>query len=272
MPTGRDEVVAPVDLGLAEFVPDPRRRNAWTLLIDGVAQSYVDLDEPAHLEFDYVRRVAAVIAVVAPAAAPIRALHLGGGGWSVPRYIEAVRPGSRQVIVERDEALARLVRTILPLPDGVDIQVELADARVAVRPGAQFDDAEFDLVIGDVYVAAQMPAHLHGVDFAADVARLIRPGGYYVVNLTDMPPLSFSRVQAATLSSVFADVCVLGAPGMLRGRRFGNVVLAATVGPAELPAERLASALIRFGAAGRVLHRAALDLFVGPSQPLPGQD
>jgi spermidine synthase len=272
MPTDRDEVVAPVDLGLAEFVPDPRRRNAWTLLIDGVAQSYVDLDDPAHLEFDYVRRLAAVLAVVAPAGAAIRALHLGGGAWSVPRYVEATRPGSRQVVVERDAALARLVGKLLPLPAAVDLQVEIIDARAAVRVGACFDDAEFDLVVGDVYVAAQMPEHLHGVDFAADVARLLRPNGVYVVNVTDMPPLSFSRAQAATLASIFSDVCVLGAPGMLRGRRFGNVVLAATAGPDGLPAERLGSALIRFGASGRVLHDATFDLFVGASQPIPSRD
>jgi spermidine synthase len=265
-----DGVVAPVDLGLAEFVPDPRRRNGWTLLIDGVAQSYVDLDDPGHLEFDYVRRVAAVARVVAPMPAPIEVLHLGGGGWTMPRYLAAARPGSRQFIVERDAALARLVASMLPLRDNAraDITVEIADAREAVRPNGLFDAGRFDLVIGDIFVAAHTPRHVTGADFAHDVAQLLRPDGLYAVNLTDMPPLVFSRSLTATLRSVFADVGILGAPGMLRGRRFGNVVLAATPGPKALPHQRLGQALVKFGASGRVLHKAALDLFVADARPI----
>src|SRR4051794_10216029 len=76
----------PVDGGIAELIPDPKRRHGWVLLFEGVAQSYVDLDDPRHLEFEYVRRVATVIDALAASGTPLRVLHLGGGGMTLPRY------------------------------------------------------------------------------------------------------------------------------------------------------------------------------------------
>jgi len=258
-------VVEPVDLGTAELVPDPSRPAAWALLVDGVAQSYVDLDDPEHLEFEYMRRIAAVFDTVAPAGASLRVLHLGGGGMTLPRYVAATRPGSRQEVVERDVALAALVSRVLPLPAGCGVDVRIGDAGAAVRAAR---DACFDLVVADAYQAAQMVPGTATVRFVTEVARVLRPAGRYAVNVTDMPPLAFSRRQAATLRAVFADVCVVGEPGMLRGRRFGNVVLAATAEVDGLPLGRMAAALAGDPRRGRLLHGAELDRFVAGARPM----
>src|SRR5688572_23802493 len=101
--------------------------------MDGVAQSYVDLDRPTHLEFEYVRRVASVIDAIRARGQPLRVLHLGGGGLTLARYVHATRPGSSQDVVERDGALVRLVERSLPLPDAADVRILVADARTAVR-------------------------------------------------------------------------------------------------------------------------------------------
>jgi spermidine synthase len=261
-----DSITLPVDLGTAEFVPDPRRRRAWTLLVDGVAQSYVDIDRPAHLEFEYARRVAAIIEVVAPRAAAIRALHLGGGALSLPRYVAAARPGSAQRVIERDGKLSEAVRRIVPLPDEADIEVRVSDARAAARAGA---GEGFDLVIADVYQAARMPAQVATVEFASAVHGVLADSGLYALNVTDLPGLAQSRVQAATLRSVFPDVAVIGQPGMLRGRRFGNVVLAASPRPGGLPVARLAGILRGAeGDRGRLVHGAELDAFIAGARPL----
>ncbi|HEY2669093.1 MAG TPA: fused MFS/spermidine synthase [Rugosimonospora sp.] len=261
-----DSITLPVDLGTAEFVPDPRRRRAWTLLVDGVAQSYVDIDRPAHLEFEYARRVAAIIEVVAPRAAAIRALHLGGGALSLPRYVAAARPGSAQRVIERDGKLSEAVRRIVPLPDDADIEVRVADARTAARTAA---GEGFDLVIADVYQAARMPAQVATVEFAAAVHGALADSGLYALNVTDLPGLAQSRVQAATLRRVFPDVAVIGQPGMLRGRRFGNVVLAASPQPDGLPVTRLAGILHGAeGDRGTLVHGAELDAFIAGARPL----
>lgn len=260
----RTAILEKVDLGHAEFVPDPRRPRGWTLLIDDVAQSYVDLDRPTHLEFEYVRLIAAVIDVAARRGTPLDVLHLGGGGLTLPRYVAATRPGSRQRVVERDATLATLVGQILPLPTESGVDLEIADALPALH---DTPDASYDLVISDVYRAALMPRSVAGSRFAAEAARVLRPGGLYAVNVTDGPPLAFSRRQAATLRAAFADVCVVAEPGTLRGRRFGNVVLAATVPPGRLPVGRLSARGPRRPEPGRLLHGEDLTAFIAGALP-----
>jgi spermidine synthase len=258
-------IVEPVDLGIAELVPDRDRPDGWTLYIDGVPQSHVDTSDPTHLEFEYMRRLASVVDAAAPRRRPIHALHLGGGGLTLARYLAATRPGSRQRVIERDAALIALVRRALPLPRGADLRVRAADARAAVETTR---DAAFDLVIGDVYQGAQMPSAVTSVQFVRQVARVLRPDGLYAVNLVDLPPLAFSRVQAATLREVFADVCVIAEPGTLRGRRYGNVVLVAARRPAGLPVARLISAANRDVFPARILHRSTLDAFIAGARPV----
>src|SRR5258707_1379767 len=94
---------------------DADRPAAWTLLADGFPQSHVDLDDPRHLEFEYVRRIGHLLDLAAPDGEPLRVLHLGGGALTLARYVAAARPGSTQLAVESDGALADLVRRGVPL-------------------------------------------------------------------------------------------------------------------------------------------------------------
>ncbi|WP_410809487.1 spermidine synthase [Micromonospora sp. 067-2] len=246
-----------------ELAVDPVRRTGRMLLSGGVEQSYVDVEDPRHLQFEYVRRIASAVRLAAPADAPLGVLHLGGGALTLPRWLAATRPGSTQRVVERDPAVVELVaRELPPLPP--EVQVEVADARDAV---AASPAGRYDLVIADIYRAARMPRHVRTVEFVAEVARILRPDGLYLVNVTDLPPLVGTRVQVATLRAVFGDVCVLGDRRMLRGRRYGNLVLAATPRPGGLPVGRLAVAALRDPVPGGLLHAAALDAFVAGAHP-----
>lgn len=257
-------VRAPGGSHIVELAPDSARPGGRILSVDGVAQSYVDMADPTYLHFDYVRRMASVIDAAAPRRQPVRALHLGGGGFTLPRYLAATRPGSSQVVVERDVALLELVRRELPLPRG-DLRVHLADAREAIEAEPA---ASYDLVLADIFQAAQMPEHVASAEFAAQVARVLRPDGLYTVNLTDLPPLVYSRVQATTLRTAFPDVCLIAGRAMLRGRRYGNVVLAAARKPGRLPVARLTTHALRDPVAGVVLHGEALDRFVAGTRPM----
>ncbi len=167
-----DRAAAEVDTGVAELVPDPDRAGSWTLLLDGAPQSHVDLTDPTHLEFEYVRRLGAAIDLLAPAGAPLRLLHLGGGALTLPRYVAATRPGSTQRVCEVDGALVELVRQKLPWPPNPRLRVRVADAREALTG---LRDASLDIVVADVFAGARTPAHLTSVEFAAEVARVLRP-------------------------------------------------------------------------------------------------
>ncbi|SBT67088.1 Spermine/spermidine synthase [Micromonospora sediminicola] len=247
-----------------EIVVDPARPTGRTLLADGVEQSYVDVADARHLHFEYVRRIAAVIDLAAPSGQPLRVLHLGGGALTLPRWLAATRPGSPQRVVERDPGVVDLVRRKLPrVPP--EVVVALGDARDAVGDAPA---GAYDVVVADVYRAAVMPPHVAAVEFVAEVARVLRPDGLYLVNLTDLPPLAHTRAQVATLRAVFADVCLLTDRRMLRGRRYGNVVLAGALRPDRLPVRRLAARVAGDPVPGTMLHGAALDAFADGALPV----
>ncbi|MFE5329137.1 spermidine synthase [Embleya sp. NPDC056575] len=223
------------DLGAALLMPDIDRPRAWLLTLNDSPQSYVDLDEPEHLEFEYTRRLGHVVDLAAAPGEPLAALHLGGGGLTLPRYIAATRPGSLQTVAELDGELVALVLEHLPLPAGAAVDVRTGDAReeLTARP-----DDSADLIIADVFGGAQVPAHLTSREFAVEVARVLRQGGVYAANIADGGDLDFARAQVATLRSVFPEVALMAEPGVLRGRRFGNLVVVASTAP--LPVSSLA--------------------------------
>ena len=176
--TGRRAAPTPADSvdgahGRAELLRDADRRAAWMLLVDGVPQSHVDLDDPGYLDFEYVRRLGHVIDTAAPAAQPLRVLHLGAGALTLARYVTATRPGSTQLAVEVDAALVDLVRRRLPLRG---VRVRIGDARAVLE---RLRAGSFDVVIADVFAGGRTPAHLTSVEFMTAVRRALRPGGVY---------------------------------------------------------------------------------------------
>ncbi len=217
-----------VRFGTAELVRDLDRPAGWMLLVDGTPQSYIDTEDPTFLEFEYVRLLADVIEATNPVDQPIRAVHLGGGGCTLARYLAATKPGSTQVVVEADELLVEVVRTQLGTRG---FRLRVGDGREAL---AHLTPGTSDVVVADVFVGAQVPSHFATVDYVREVEQVLTPDGVFVANVADSGSLSFSRGQAANLAAVFEHVVVLADPGLLRGRRFGNLVLAASHRPFPL--------------------------------------
>jgi spermidine synthase len=250
-----------VGSGVAELVPDPDRADAYTLLVDGAPQSHVDLADPTHLEFEYVRRMAAAVDLIAAPAAPLRVLHLGGGALTLPRYLAATRPGSAQRVVEIDGPLVELVRTALPWDRRIALRVRVADAREAVTASR---DGSYDLVVADVFAGARTPAHLTTVEFVREVARVLTPTGWYLANVADGPPLRYARGQVATIRSVLPQACLVADAAVLRGRRFGNLVVLA--GHTPPPVAELTRRAAGDWFPGRVEHD--LERFIGGVAPV----
>ncbi|MET9810079.1 spermidine synthase [Streptomyces halstedii] len=254
----REPVAAPVDGGLAELVPDRERPRGWTLLLDGAPQSHVDLDDPAYLSFAYQRRLGHVIDLAAPAGRPLHAVHLGGGAFTLARYLAASRPRSTQQIVEVDAPLVDLVRRELPLDPQARTRVRAMDARAGL---GRIPDGWADLVIADVFSGARTPAHLTTVEFLTEVRRVLRPGGQYAANLTDGPPLAHLRGQIATAAALFPELALAADPVVWRGRRFGNAVLVASDLPVAVA--ELTRRVAGDPHPGRVEHGRALADFTG---------
>ncbi|MCL7426403.1 fused MFS/spermidine synthase [Streptomyces sp. YS415] len=254
-----------VDHGTAKLMPDVDRERAWLLTVDGAPQSYVDLDEPTHLEFEYARRLGHVLDVVAEPGRALDVLHLGGGALTIPRYVAATRPGSRQDVVEADRGLLQLVVDHLPVPDGIALHT--ADAR-AWTEAAPADSA--DVLVADVFGGSRVPAHLTTLAYARAAERVLRGTGVYLANLADAAPFTFLRSQLATFAAVFEELALIAEPGVLRGRRFGNAVLVAAHRPVDLAALTRLTASDAFPA--RVEHGPGLRTFIGGARPVRDED
>ncbi|WP_030869277.1 spermidine synthase [Streptomyces sp. NRRL S-37] len=256
-------VVEQVDGGVARLVPDRDRARGWTLSIDGAPQSHVDLDDPAHLSFEYQRRFGHVVDLAAPPGKPLQAVHLGGGAFTLARYVAATRPRSTQQVVERDAALVRLVRRELPLDPKARVRVRSVDAREGL---AKVPDGWAGLVVADVFSGARTPAHLTSIEFLDDVRRALAPGGVYAANLADGPPLAHLRGQIATAAARFAELALIADPAVLRGKRFGNAVLVASDAP--LPIAELTRRAASDPHPARVQHGRDLIDFTGGAAPV----
>ncbi len=214
-----------VDSGTAELVRDTARRNAWTLFLDGVETSHVDLDDPTALEFEYIRWMADIIDGLAPAGDPLTVVHLGGGAATLARYVAATRSASRQVVFEIDGALVELVRERLPLPKAPGLRIRVGDARRGLLTMAA---AGCDIVVRDVFAAGVAPGTVRTVEFASLVKETLRSSGVYLVNVADHAPFRELGRDLATLREVFPEIAVVSEPAVLRGRRRGNLVIAAS--------------------------------------------
>ncbi|HEX8628515.1 MAG TPA: fused MFS/spermidine synthase [Catenuloplanes sp.] len=219
----------------ARVEADPDRASGRLLLLNSAHHSYVDLAEPRYLEFAYTQWLGAIADVVAPAGTPVDTLHLGGGGFTMPGYLTATRAGSRQRVLELDGQLVELDRERLGLRTGTDLAVEVGDARVNLA--RQATDG-YDLVIGDAFGHLVVPWHLATREMAADIDRVLRPGGVYAQNVIDQPPSRFIRAEVATVAATFAEVAVLAPPEALAGQRGANFVIVASDRPLPLAALR----------------------------------
>ncbi|MDY0814617.1 fused MFS/spermidine synthase [Kitasatospora purpeofusca] len=274
-------VLRQTDLGRAKLLPDVDHDGGWLLTLDDTPQSYVDLGDPTHLEFEYTRRLGHLVdALGGPEdeqgrqegeqggpGRPVDALHLGGGALTLPRYLAATRPGSRQRVVEVDGPLLDLVEQHLPWQGpGVDITAEVGDAREALATLARTAPGSLDLVVADVFHGSRTPGHLTSVEFLRLAAAVLRPGGLYAANLADGAPLAFARAQTATLRAVFPQTCLIAEPPVLRGRRYGNILLVGSAGP--LPVADLVRRLAGDIFPARLTDGADLAAFAGRTVPV----
>ena len=253
-----------------DLLRDLDRRNAYQLMIGGTPQSHVDLDDPTYLEYEYVRQIAHLVDLAAEERAPLRVLHLGGGALTLPRYIAVTRPGSGQQVVEIDGKLLDFVRKELPLPRNARVRLRTGDARDVL---GRVPEGAFDLTVTDVFAEARIPKHFTSTEYVALAKRALRPTGVHVVNLADGTAgagLTFTRRQVATAKQHFEHVLLLADPGILRGRKFGNLVLMASDAP--LPV----AGLIRRAASdpfpSRVVRGQDLDDFQGGAKPVTDAD
>ncbi|MEV6965310.1 fused MFS/spermidine synthase [Hamadaea sp. NPDC051192] len=210
-----------IETGVVELVEDPDEPDAWTLVVNGMPQSHVNLADPVMIAFDYVRRSLKMVELTLPAG-PLRVLHLGGGGLSLPRCLSLLRPGSEQTVVEIDPLLADLVAEKLPLHPDSGITVTIGDAKDALAAAAP---QEYDLIIADVFTGSAVPRHVTNAQFVKLAAAALAPGGLYLANVIDGRPLIFLRGLIQAVRDAFGDTVVAAEEDVFAEQLRGNFLV-----------------------------------------------
>ena len=225
---GRGPVVVDDDLvGRIEVRTDPHRRSVRLLEIGGHLHGAVDLERPQHLALDYLARMRTVIDALLPAG-PSHVLHLGGGAFALPRALAVHRPELSQTVIELSQVIIRLAEHELGLHGTDALTVVHDDARTALQ---RCEDGSADAVVSDAFIGGQVPRHLGTMEFAAEVARVLRPRGFYLMNLIDAPDWPVLSAHAATLRTALPHLLAVAAPAIAQLRAYGNVLLIASRRP-----------------------------------------
>ncbi|TAP43483.1 fused MFS/spermidine synthase [Arthrobacter sp. S39] len=237
---GPVEGVYYIDTGDCELIADQDNSTGWLLRINGVMSSHIDLADPLFLDFEYMRWMAALIESRWPVASGkggaqsephrLRGLHLGGGACSLARYFHAAYPDARQVVVELDGKLAEYVRGWFDLPKAPLLRLRVGEAREVTET---LTPDTRDFIIRDVFAGALTPRPLTTAEFNGHIKRVLAPGGIYVVNSGDAPDLKNAREDAATIAAAFEHTVIIADPAMLKGRRYGNMVMAGSDHPLD---------------------------------------
>ena len=213
---------------------DPGDPDGRVLVLDRLSHAYVDLADPTNLKFGYERRFSdAVGPYLDGLGRPVDVLHVGGGGFTFPRYLEATRPVASQTVLELDPRVLAVAQEQLGFAPSDAIRVVVGDARLSIE---RLPDDSVDLVVGDAFGGLAVPWHLTTTEFLEEIGRVLRPGGMYVMNLIDYPPLGFVRAEAATASRLFEHVAVISGRATLANEAGGNVVLVASAEPLDVAA------------------------------------
>ena len=232
---------------------DPLRPSGRLLRDGPMDASYVDLADPTHLEFDYMRW----IRITLRAARAHRVLHVGGGACALARALAAEDPGGRQEVCEIDADVLALAREHLGLRRAPRLRVRLADGREFIAGRAP---ASSDAVVIDAFVAATVPRRLITVEALADVARV---APLALVNVVDNRAARDVRAIAAGLSAAYPRVWTLGG-------RTGNTVLAAS--SMRLDLRRIAAAAAADPSPARLMAPDAVARLIAGTAPVRDEE
>ncbi|WP_232550103.1 spermidine synthase [Propioniciclava soli] len=254
----------------AHLEADPFHPGAFRVVAGETSQSYVNPDDPLHLEFEYVQRITEALGATVlarPADERVRVVHLGGGGLSIPRWVAARRPGTAQIVCEPDADLVDDVRRLLPLPKQSGIKVRVVDGRSGL---AAMPPDFLDALVLDAFDGPRVPASLTTAEFFDDLALRRRRGAVLCANITDRAPFGWARRFVAGVRGSFRQVMVSAESPVWKGRRFGNLVVVAS--DAVLPATELSRLAARAAFPYRVLAGREVVDWISDASPFTDAD
>lgn len=199
---------------------------AYILRLDHLVHSYVYLNHPETLGYGYEQVYAHLIANLYTSDQSFSSLFIGGGGYVLPRYINARYPKAQVTVSEIDPGVTEVNKTHLALPANASTKTENIDARMYLA--RRSSETKFDLVFGDAFNDFSVPYHLTTVEFHRLLKAHMSQDGVYALNIIDDPRYGqFLSAMLKTLGSIWRHVYVApGASEFVKGRN--TIVLLAS--------------------------------------------
>jgi spermidine synthase len=158
-----------------------RHTQLKALVLDNLIHSYIDLDNPLHIEYEYEKIYAEVLKWRYGADAPLKTLSIGGGGYTFPRYIEASYPNAQIEVVEIDPQVTRVVHKYLGLPRTTRIRTTNTDGRWFVMNCKN----SYDVIFTDAFNDLSIPYHLTTKEFVQQLKSILTDDGIIMSNIID---------------------------------------------------------------------------------------
>jgi len=154
-----------------------------TLVLDHLIHSYSDLEDPFYLEYEYIRVYEEVVRWRARDKDAFRALFIGGGGYTFPRFLDAKYTQAIMDVVEIDPEVTRVSQNYFGLSETKRVRSFNQDARWFVMNCRE--KASYDFIFGDAFNDLSVPYHLTTKEFALLLKTLLKPHGLLFTNLID---------------------------------------------------------------------------------------
>jgi hypothetical protein len=228
---------------------DPLRPSGRLLRQAGLDASYIDLADPSHLEFDYLRWMRIVLRT----AGAQRILHIGGGACALARALAAEFPAGRREVCEADADVLAIAREHLGLRRTPGLRVRHAEGRALI---ARQPDASWDAVAIDAFLAATVPRQLITLEAATDLGRV---APLALINVLDDRAAREIHAVAAGLARGYRRVWALGA-------RAGNTIVVGSARPLDL--DRIAAEAVADPSPARLTRPETMARLISGEVPL----
>lgn len=211
---------------------DPERgESVRVLILDRLVHSYSDLEDPFRLVYGYEKVYAEATRYQSLRHEKLSALFIGGGGYTFPRYMEALYPNSELDVIEIDPGVTQVAHDLLGLSRDSRVRSFNEDARMFL---ARQPDRQYSLIMGDAFNDYSVPYHLTTKEFNDQVSAWLAVDGLYMVNLIDGPRRDFLRAYVHTLYQTFPNVYVVPAVRSWVGSPRVTFVILASATPLDL--------------------------------------
>lgn len=184
------------------------------LVLDHLIHSYNSIEDPTYIKYGYVKVYAEFTEYLAQRKPDFRILFIGGGAYTLPRFIEAKYPRAELEVIEIDPGVTDINYTYMGVAPDTRIVTYNLDGRQKVDD-LLAQGKKYDLIIGDAFNDLSIPYHLTTREFDEKIRGLLHDDGFYLTLVIDkLRGGLFIPSYTRTLQLVFPNVYMTadGAP------------------------------------------------------------